>query len=144
MKLHIFAILTSALTWQYAPRPAKTPRSARRSGISSVGQKPTCLLEDGFPDREQSFRASAPSPPRDNQAVPRLESQIGAFDAPGRLEQIRVLAAGIEALRPGEFATVQDLLSDAARKDNTMQDVFASLTLSPARGRRPQDVFDLS
>ena len=33
-----------------------------------------------------------------------------------------MLAAGIEALGPGEFATVQDLLSDAARKDNTIRD----------------------
>ena len=56
-------------------------------------------------------------------------SQIGAFDAPGKLEQIRVLAAGIEALGPGEFATVQDLLSDAARKDNTIRDNYPLLYL---------------
>ena len=36
-----------------------------------------------------------------------------------RLEQIRVLIAGIEALGPGEFATVvRTFWSDAARKDN--------------------------
>jgi hypothetical protein len=56
-------------------------------------------------------------------------SQAGASDVPGRLAQISVLAAGIEALGPVEFATVQDLLSDAARRDNTIRDGYPLLYL---------------
>jgi hypothetical protein len=37
---------------------------------------------------------------------------------PGRREQVALLAAGIAALRPAEFATVQGLLADLARKDD--------------------------
>jgi hypothetical protein len=51
----------------------------------------------------------------------------GAADVPGRLEQIRLLIAGIVALGPAEFAAVQDLLSDAARKDNSIRDSYPLL-----------------
>jgi hypothetical protein len=51
-------------------------------------------------------------------------SQIGAFDVPGRLDQARLLAAGIVALGPAEFATVQDQLSDLARRDNSLRDNY--------------------
>jgi len=54
-------------------------------------------------------------------------SQIGAFDVPGRLEQIRLLVAGIVALGSAEFATVQDLLSDFARRDNSIRDTYPLL-----------------
>jgi hypothetical protein len=54
-------------------------------------------------------------------------SQIGAVDIPGRLEQIRVLVAGIVALGSAEFATVQDLLSDFAGKDNSIRDTYPLL-----------------
>jgi hypothetical protein len=56
-------------------------------------------------------------------------SQAGAIDVPARLEQARLLAAGIVALGPAEFATVQDLLSDLARKDNSIRDNYPLLYL---------------
>jgi hypothetical protein len=56
-------------------------------------------------------------------------SQIGASDVPGRLDQARLLAAGIVALGPTEFATVQDQLSDLARRDNSIRDNYPLLYL---------------
>jgi hypothetical protein len=56
-------------------------------------------------------------------------SQAGAVDVPGKLEQMRVLVAGIEALSPADFTTVQELLSDAARKDNRIRDNYSLLYL---------------
>ncbi len=56
-------------------------------------------------------------------------SQVDAFDAPGKLLQVSVLAAGIEALGPAEFGTVQDLLSDAARRDRSLLDKYPLLYL---------------
>jgi hypothetical protein len=56
-------------------------------------------------------------------------SQIGASDVPGRLDQTRLLAAGIVALGPTEFATVQDLLSDLARRDDSIRDSYPLLYL---------------
>jgi hypothetical protein len=54
-------------------------------------------------------------------------SQMGAFDVPGRLDQARLLAAGIVALGPAEFATVRDQLSDLARRDNSIRDNYPLL-----------------
>ena len=54
-------------------------------------------------------------------------SQTGAFEVPGRLAEARLLAAGIVALGPAEFATVQDLLLDLARRDNTIRDNYPLL-----------------
>jgi hypothetical protein len=54
-------------------------------------------------------------------------SQTGAVDVPGRLEQARLLAGGIVALGPAEFATVQDQLSDFARRDNSIRDDYPLL-----------------
>ena len=59
-------------------------------------------------------------------------SRGDAFDVAGRLAQISVLAAGIEALGPAEFATVQDLLSDAAKKDGAIRDTYPLLYLRVA------------
>ena len=56
-------------------------------------------------------------------------SQIDAFDVPGRLDQARLLVAGIVALGPAEFATVQDLLSDLARRDDSIRDNYPLLYL---------------
>jgi hypothetical protein len=53
-------------------------------------------------------------------------SQIG-LDVPGRLEHARLLAAGIVALGPAEFATVQDPLSGLARRDNSIRDNYPLL-----------------
>ena len=54
-------------------------------------------------------------------------NRIGALDAPGKLEQIRLLIAGIAALGRTEFVTVQDLLSDVVRKDNSIRDKYPLL-----------------
>ena len=56
-------------------------------------------------------------------------SQTGAVDVPGRLEQARLLAGGIVALSPAEFAIVQDQLSDLVRKDNSIRDDYPLLYL---------------
>jgi hypothetical protein len=53
--------------------------------------------------------------------------QNSAVDASGRLQQISVLAAGIEALEPAEFSAVQDLLSEFARKNSGVQDEYPLL-----------------
>jgi hypothetical protein len=53
----------------------------------------------------------------------------GGFDVPGRLEQIRLLVNGIVALRPVEFATVQDLLSNLARGDIGILNTYPLLYL---------------
>jgi hypothetical protein len=55
--------------------------------------------------------------------------QIDAFDVPGRLGQARLLAAGIVALGPAEFVTVQDPLSNLARRDNSIRDNYPLLYL---------------
>ena len=55
--------------------------------------------------------------------------QTGGADVPGRLDQARLLVAGIVALGPAEFATVQDLLSDFARRDNSIRDNYPLLYL---------------
>jgi hypothetical protein len=55
--------------------------------------------------------------------------QTGGADVPDRLDQARLLVAGIVALGPAEFATVQDLLSDFARKDNSIRDDYPLLYL---------------
>jgi hypothetical protein len=56
-------------------------------------------------------------------------SQTGAVVVPGRLEQARLLAGGIVALGPAEFATVQGQLSDFARRDNIIRDEYPLLYL---------------
>jgi hypothetical protein len=56
-------------------------------------------------------------------------SQTAAGVVPGRLEQARLLAGGIVALDPAEFATVQDQLSDFARRDNSIRDNYPLLYL---------------
>ena len=56
-------------------------------------------------------------------------NQIGAFDAPGRLEQVRLLAFGIVALGTADFAILQDQMSDLIRKDNSIRDTFPLLYL---------------
>jgi hypothetical protein len=56
-------------------------------------------------------------------------SQVDGFDVPGRLDQARLLAAGIVALGPAEFATVQDQLSDLAGRDNSIRDNYPLLYL---------------
>ncbi len=56
-------------------------------------------------------------------------SQVDASDVPGRLAQISVLVAAIEALGPAEFATVQGRLSDASRKDDTIRNDYPLLYL---------------
>ena len=55
--------------------------------------------------------------------------QTGAVDVPGQLEQARLLAGGIVALGPAEFATVQDLLSGVARRDNSVREDYPLLYL---------------
>jgi hypothetical protein len=56
-------------------------------------------------------------------------SQVGAFDVPNRLEQVRLLVTGIVALGSAEFAAVQDLLSDFARRNKSMWDTYPLLYL---------------
>jgi hypothetical protein len=56
-------------------------------------------------------------------------SQGGAVFVPGRLDQTRLLAVGILALRPAEFATAQDPLSDLARRDSSVRDNYPLLYL---------------
>ncbi len=55
--------------------------------------------------------------------------ETGGVDVPGPLEQARLLAGGIVALGPAEFATVQDLLSDFAHRDNSIRDDYPLLYL---------------
>ena len=47
----------------------------------------------------------------------------------GRSNQIGVLVSAIEALRPAEFATVQDVLSDFARTNSSLVDTYPFLYL---------------
>jgi hypothetical protein len=51
------------------------------------------------------------------------------FDVPGRLEQIRLLVNGIVALRPVEFAAVQNLLLDLAQGDISILNAYPLLYL---------------
>jgi hypothetical protein len=50
-------------------------------------------------------------------------------DVPGRLGQSRLLAAGIVALGPAEFANVQALLLDLARRDSSIRNDYPLLYL---------------
>jgi hypothetical protein len=54
-------------------------------------------------------------------------SQSSTLDVPNRLEQLSLLATGIVALRPSEFAGVADRLSDLIRTDSSIQSNYPLL-----------------
>jgi hypothetical protein len=112
-----------------APRRAPSAEDAAFGALQDIvgGRSPplswtTSFLIASNPSRLAPFAAAITSRFLDL-------SQTGAFDVPGRLGQARLLAGGIVALGPAEFATVQDQLSDLARKDNSIRDNYPLLYL---------------